>query len=192
MGTGRLEAFSDGVLAIIITISVLELRPPHGTDLGALWSERSIFFSYVLSFVYLGIYWNNHHHMLHVTERVTGGVLWANLALLFWLSLFPFATGWMGGSDFAALPTAVYGTVLLLAAIAYYVLQRTIIAGQGPGSLLAAAVGRDLKGKISPLMYAAAIPLAFASPVASNALYIAVAALWLVPDRRIERVLPPS
>jgi uncharacterized membrane protein len=192
VGTGRLEAFSDGVLAIIITISVLELRPPHGTDLGALWSERGIFFSYVLSFWYLGIYWNNHHHMLHVTERVTGAILWANLGLLFCLSLFPFATGWMGGSDFASLPTAFYGVVLLLAGCAYYVLQRLIIASQGADSLLATAVGRDMKGKTSLLIYAAATPLAFASPLVANALYVAVAALWLVPDRRIERVLPHS
>ncbi len=189
MGTNRLEAFSDGVLAIIITISVLELRPPHGTDLGALWSQRSIFFSYVLSFWYLGIYWNNHHHMLQVTERVTGAILWANLGLLFCLSLFPFATGWMGGSDFARLPTAFYGVILLLAGVAYYVLQRLIIASQGEHSLLAAAVGRDLKGKISPIIYAAAIPLAFVSPFVANVLFVAVAILWLVPDRRIERAV---
>jgi len=189
VGTGRLEAFSDGVLAIIITISVLELRPPHATDLAALWSLRSIFFTYALSFVYLGIYWNNHHHMLHVTERVTGAILWANLGLLFWLSLFPFAAGWMGGSDFAALPTAFYGVVLLLAGVAYYLLQRTIIRSQGRGSLLAAAIGRDFKGKASPIIYAASIPLAFAAPLVSNALFVAVAALWLVPDRRIERAL---
>jgi len=189
VGTNRLEAFSDGVLAIIITISVLELRPPHGTDLGALWSQRSIFFSYVLSFWYLGIYWNNHHHMLQVTERVTGAILWANLGLLFCLSLFPFATGWMGGTDFARLPTAFYGVVLLLAGAAYYVLERLIIVSQGEHSLLATAVGRDLKGRISLVAYAVAIPVAFASPLAANALYVAVAVLWLVPDRRIERVL---
>jgi len=189
VGTNRLEAFSDGVLAIIITISVLELRPPHATDLGALWSQRAIFFSYVLSFWYIGIYWNNHHHMLQVTERVTGAILWANLGLLFCLSLFPFATGWMGGTDFARLPTAFYGIVLLLAGGAYYVLERLIIASQGEHSLLAAAVGRDLKGKVSIIIYAVAIPLAFASPFAANALFVAVAVLWLVPDRRIERVL---
>jgi len=189
VGTNRLEAFSDGVLAIIITITVLELRPPRGTDFAALWSQRSIFFCYVLSFAYLGIYWNNHHHMLHVTARVTGAILWANLTLLFWLSLFPFAAGWMGGSDFARLPTAVYGAVLLLAGVAYYVLQTVIVRSQGEGSLLAVAIGRDLKGKISPVVYAVAIPVAFASPLAANALYVLVAALWLVPDRRIERVL---
>ena len=189
MGTNRLEAFSDGVLAIIITITVLELRPPHGTDLAALWSLRSIFFSYVLSFVYVGIYWSNHHHMLHVTERVTGGILWANLALLFWLSLFPFAAGWMGGSDFAALPTATYGFVLLLAGLAYYVLERTVIREEGGESLLATAVGQDRKGRVSLVLYAVSIPLAFASPVVSNVLFVAVAAMWLVPDRRIERAL---
>jgi len=189
VGTNRLEAFSDGVLAIIITIAVLELRPPHGTDLAALWSLRSILFCYGLSFVYLGIYWNNHHHMLHVTDTVTGAILWANLDLLFWLSLFPFATGWMGGSDFARLPTATYGVVLFLAGTAYYILQHVIISSQGAGSLLATAIGRDLKGKISPVVYAVAIPLAFASPLAANALYVAVAGLWLVPDRRIERAL---
>jgi len=189
VGTNRLEAFSDGVLAIIITISVLELRPPHGTDLGALWSQRSIFFSYVLSFWYLGIYWNNHHHMLQVTQRVTGAILWANLGLLFCLSLFPFATGWMGGTDFAPLPTAFYGVVLLLAGAAYYLLQRLIIASQGVHSLLAVAVGRDLKGKISPVIYAVSIPVAFLSPFAANALFVLVALIWLIPDRRIERAL---
>jgi len=186
----RLEAFSDGVIAIIITIAVLELRPPAGTDLAALWHAlHSIFFSYVLSFVYLGIYWNNHHHMLHVTTRVTGGILWANLHLLFWLSLFPFANGWMGGSHFAPVPTATYGLVLLLAAIAYFVLQRRIVASQGPGSVLARAVGRDLKGKSSPVVYAIAIPLALVAPFAALALYTLVAAIWLIPDRRIERML---
>ena len=186
----RLEAFSDGVIAIIITIAVLELRPPSGTDLPALWHAlHAIFFSYVLSFVYLGIYWNNHHHMLHVTRTVTGGILWANLHLLFWLSLFPFANGWMGGSHFAPVPTATYGAVLLLAAIAYFVLQRRIIASQGPGSALARAVGRDLKGKVSPVIYAVAIPLALVAPYGAMALYTLVAAIWLIPDRRIERTV---
>src|SRR5436190_5067946 len=157
MPKGRLEAFSDGVLAIIITIMVLELRVPHGGDLTALRPLIPVFLSYVLSFVYLGIYWNNHHHMLQATKHVTGLILWANLHLLFWLSLFPFATGWMGENHFAALPSAVYGGVLLMAAIAYYVLQQTIIGSQGPDSLLARAVGRDWKGKLSPLLYLSAI-----------------------------------
>ncbi len=189
MGKNRLEAFSDGVLAIIITITVLGLRPPHGTSLSALRPVLPVFLSYVLSFVYLGIYWNNHHHMLATVGRVTGGILWANLHLLFWLSLVPFVTGWMGGSKFAAAPTAVYGVVLLAAGIAYYILQRLIIASQGAGSLLAAAIGRDLKGKASPPIYAAAIPAAFLAPEIAGALYVLVALLWLIPDRRIERAL---
>jgi uncharacterized membrane protein len=187
VGKNRLEAFSDGVLAIIITIAVLGLRPPHGTSVGALRPVLAVFLSYVLSFVYLGIYWNNHHHMLATVERVTGGILWANLHLLFWLSLVPFVTGWMGDSTFAAAPTAVYGAVLLLAATAYYVLQRTIIASQGEGSLLAAAIGRDLKGKASPIIYVVAIPAAFLSPWIAGVLYTLVAIMWLIPDRRIER-----
>ena len=189
MQTNRLEAFSDGVIAIIITIMVLELRVPPGTDLAALEMLLPKFLSYVLSFIYVGIYWNNHHHMLHVTKRVSGGILWANLHLLFWLSLFPFATGWVGENHAAPLPTAGYGVVLLMAAIAYYILQRVIMAHQGTDSVLAQAVGCDWKGKLSPVIYFAAIPIAFKFPWISNALYAAVAILWLVPDRRIERVL---
>ena len=186
MTKGRLEAFSDGVIAILITIMVLELKVPHGHDLAALRPLFPVFLSYVLSFLYLGIYWNNHHHMLHATARISGTILWANLHLLFWLSLIPVTTGWVGDSAFAALPTAVYGVVLLAAAIAYYVLQSTIIADQGAGSRLASMVGKDLKGKISPALYAAAIPLAFVNRWIANALYVAVAVIWLVPDPRIE------
>ena len=189
MSTTRLEAFSDGVLAIIITISVLELRTPHGYDLAALWSEKAIFLTYVLSFVYLGIYWNNHHHMLAVTERVTGGILWANMYLLFWLSLFPFVTGWMGHNPSAAVPTATYGVVLLMAGGAYYLLQWLIVRSQGAGSVLAAAIGRDFKGKASPIIYAVAVGAAFLEPWIAIGLYEVVAFMWLVPDRRIERVL---
>jgi uncharacterized membrane protein len=189
MEKNRLEAFSDGVLAIIITIMVLELKVPHVTELAGLKPLLPVFLSYVLSFIYVGIYWNNHHHMFHSSKHVTGGVLWANLHLLFWLSLFPFTTGWMGENHLAPTPTAAYGFVLLMAAIAYYVLQRTILKQQGPGSLLAAAIGRDFKGKLSPVFYFAAIPLAFVSPWISSGLYVFVALLWLVPDRRIERVL---
>jgi uncharacterized membrane protein len=189
MTPSRLEAFSDGVLAIIITIMVLELRVPHQTSVAALAPLVPTFLSYVLSFVNLGIYWNNHHHMLHVTRRVDGAILWANLHLLFWLSLVPFTTAWMGENHFAAVPTAVYGGVLLLAAIAYWILQRTIMASQGPASVLATAVGGDLKGKLSPLLYAVAIPLAFIRPWIADAIYVAVALMWLVPDRRIERVI---
>jgi len=186
MGKGRLEAFSDGVIAILITILVLELKIPHGADLDALRPVLPVFLAYVLSFVFLGIYWNNHHHMLHAATRIDGRILWANLHLLFWLSLTPFVTGWMGESHFASLPTAVYGCVLLLAAVAYTVLQGAIIRGEGKGSRLAAAVGRDRKGKISLALYAAAIPLAFARPWIADALYVLVALMWLVPDRRIE------
>jgi TMEM175 potassium channel family protein len=189
MPKGRLEAFSDGVLAIIITIMVLELRVPHGNDLAALRPLIPIFLTYVLSFVYLGIYWNNHHHLLQATKHVTGLILWANLHLLFWLSLFPFVTGWMGENHFSAVPTAIYGGVLLLAAVAYYLLQGAILRAEGPDSLLATAVGGDLKGKVSPVCYAMAIPLAFVSSWIANGLYVAVALMWLVPDRRIERVL---
>jgi uncharacterized membrane protein len=189
MGKGRLEAFSDGVLAIIITIMVLELKVPHEASVDALQTLWPVFLSYVLSFVYVGIYWNNHHHMLHVTQKVAGSVLWANLHLLFWLSLFPFATGWMGENHFAPLPTALYGAVLLMAAIAYYVLQQRIVAVNGPECALALAVGSDWKGKASPLFYLAAIPLAFVSAWISCALYVAAALIWLVPDRRIERRL---
>jgi uncharacterized membrane protein len=189
MQKNRLEAFSDGVLAIIITIMVLELKVPQSVELAALKPLVPVFLSYVLSFIYVGIYWNNHHHLLHSTRQVSGGILWANLHLLFWLSLFPFTTGWVGENHLAATPTAVYGFVLLMAAIAYYMLQRAIIAQQGPNSLLAAAVGRDWKGKLSPVLYLAAIPLALVCPWLSSGLYVFVALLWLIPDRRIERVL---
>ncbi|MEJ2679497.1 MAG: TMEM175 family protein, partial [Gemmatimonadota bacterium] len=185
MGTARLEAFSDGVLAIIITIMVLEMNVPHGTNLAALRPLVPVFLSYILSFVYLGIYWNNHHHMLHVTKRVSGGVLWANLHLLFWLTLVPFTTSWMGENGFAPLPTALYGGVLLMAAIAYWILQRAIVAGEGPDSVLAAAVGRDFKGNASPVLYGLAIAAALVRPWIAGALYVLVALMWLVPDRRI-------
>ncbi len=185
----RMEAFSDGVLAIIITIMVLELKVPHGATLDALAPLLPVFLSYVLSFVYVGIYWNNHHHLLHAARSVSGGVLWANLHLLFWLSLLPFATGWMGENHFTPLPTALYGIVLLMAAIAYYVLQLRIVAADGPSSVLARALGRDLKGKASLALYAPAIGLAFVSPAAAGAIYVLVALIWLVPDRRIERAL---
>ena len=189
MSKGRLEAFSDGVIAIIITIMVLELRPPHVPTWSALGPLWPVILSYVMSFVYLGIYWNNHHHMLHLTHRVTGGILWANLHLLFWLSLTPFTTAWMGETHFAPVPTAVYGVVLLACAIAYLVLQRLIIRSQGPTSALAAAVGGDKKGKISPVMYLLGVPAAFVHPGLAGALYAAVALIWLIPDPRIERVL---
>jgi uncharacterized membrane protein len=189
MEKNRLEAFSDGVIAIIITIMVLELKVPHGDGIDALAPLVPVLLSYVLSFIYVGIYWNNHHHMLHTCRRVTGPMLWANLHLLFWLSMFPFATGWMGENHFAATPAAFYGFVLLMAAIAYWVLQQLIIASQGADSLLQRAVGRDWKGKMSPLIYAGAIPLAFWSQWAALALYVLVALVWLVPDRRIERAL---
>jgi uncharacterized membrane protein len=192
LGKSRLEAFSDGVLAIIITIMVLELKVPHGVDVVALQPLIPIFLSYVLSFVYIGIYWNNHHHMLHATQRISGGVLWANLHLLFWLSLVPFVTGWMGENHFDALPTALYGVVLLMAAVAYWILQRTIMAAQGPDSLLRTAVGTDLKGKLSPLLYIAGIVLAFVDPRLAGGMYVFVALMWLVPDRRIERALGRS
>ena len=189
MEKNRLEAFSDGVIAIIITIMVLELKVPHATELSELKPLLPVFLSYVLSFLYVGIYWNNHHHMFHSTRHVSGGILWANLHLLFWLSLFPVTTGWVGENHLASIPTAAYGFVLLMAAIAYYILQRAIIAQQGPDSLLAKAIGPDRKGKISPICYLLAIPLAFVSPWISNGLYVFVALIWLVPDRRIERVL---
>jgi uncharacterized membrane protein len=188
VNTTRLEAFSDGVLAIIITIMVLELRVPHGTEWSSLAPLWPVFLSYLLSFVYVGIYWNNHHHMLHLTEQVNGAILWANLHLLFWLSLVPFVTAWMGENHFAAVPTAAYGIVMLAAAIAYVILQRTIIRSQGPASVLASAVGGDKKGKISPVLYVLAIPAAFVSTAISGALYAAVALIWLLPDKRIERV----
>ena len=186
MSKGRLEAFSDGVIAILITILVLELKVPHEADLASLRPLMPVFATYVMSFVYVGIYWNNHHHMLHAVERVNGRILWANLHLLFWLSLVPFVTGWMGENHFAALPTAVYGLVLLAAAISYTLLQVTIVAHQGPASKLASAVGRDFKGKLSMLLYLVAIPLAFSVRALSVAIYVIVALIWFVPDRRIE------
>jgi len=189
MGKDRLAAFSDGVIAIIITIMVLELKVPHGADWAALKSLGPNLVAYVLSFVYLAIYWNNHHHMLHTVTRVDGLILWANSHLLFWLSLIPAATAWMGENFLAPLPTAVYGAILLMPAIAYYLLQRAIVHQQGRHSVLASALGRDLKGKLSPLLYAAAIVLAFVDPWLSIALYVLVAVMWLIPDRRIERVL---
>jgi uncharacterized membrane protein len=184
-----MEAFSDGVIAIIITIMVLELVPPHEADLTALRPLIPIFLSYVLSFIYLGIYWNNHHHLLQATKTVDGRVLWANLFLLFWLSLIPFSTGWMSENSFSALPVALYGVVLLFAAIAYYLLTRALLSLHGLDSLLAAALGRDLKGIVSLVIYVAAIPLAFISPWLSIGLYITVAVIWLAPDRRIEKTL---
>ena len=189
MNKERLAAFSDGVLAIIITIMVLEMKVPGGSDLATLRPLLPVFSSYLLSFLYVGIYWNNHHHMLHSTRHVNGGILWANLHLLFWLSLLPVTTAWMGGNYRAHAPAAIYGVVLLMASIAYYILQRSIIAQQGPNSLLAAAIGRDWKGKLSPLCYLSAIPLAFVSSWLANGLYVFVALIWLVPDRRIERIL---
>ena len=189
MGKTRLEAFSDGVLAIIITIMVLELKVPHGNTLDTLAPLIPVFFGYVLSFVYIGIYWNNHHHMLHTVTRVTGGVMWANLHLLFWLSLFPFATGWMGENHFAPLPTAVYGLVLLAASIAYWLLQQAIISAQGNSSVLRRAVGRDWKGKLSPILYGLAIVLTLFASWAAQLIFVFVALLWLVPDRRIEHAL---
>ena len=189
MGRGRLEAFSDGVIAIIITIMVLELKLPQGADWAALLPIVPVFFAYVLSFVFIGIYWNNHHHMLQTVERVSASVLWANLHLLFWLSLVPFATGWMGEHHTSAAPTAAYGAVLVFAAVAYTLLQNAIVAQHGPGSKLARAIGKNRKGWASLFCYAAAIPLAFVNPWLSDALYILVALVWLVPDRRIEAVL---
>ena len=187
MTRGRLEAFSDGVVAILITIMVLELKVPHGADLHALKPLLPIFLTYVLSFVNVGIYWNNHHHMLHLVDKVNGPILWANLHLLFWLSLIPFTTGWMGENHFAALPSAVYGGVLFCSAVAYTILTVAIIRHQGPQGKLAAAVGRDRKGKLSLVLYASAIPLAFVNEWFSYAIYVGVALIWLVPDRRIER-----
>ena len=189
MSSNRLEAFSDGVIAIIITIMVLDLKVPHGADLSALAPVLPVLLSYVLSFIYVGIYWNNHHHMLHTCAEVTGAILWANLHLLFWLSLFPFATAWMGENYHAVLPSALYGAVLLIAALAYVILQQTIIAAQGPGSLLKQAVGGDWKGKLSPVLYALGIGASFRSPPVAQILYALVAVMWLVPDRRIEHVL---
>jgi uncharacterized membrane protein len=189
MGRDRLTAFSDGVIAIIITIMVLELKVPHGADWSALGSLVPVFLSYVLSFVYVAIYWNNHHHLLHTVTRVNGLILWANMHLLFWLSLTPFATGWMGENNFAPLPTAVYGVALLMPAIAYYLLQRAITRTQGAESTLARALGSDIKGKISLLFYVGAILLALLKPWVSLALYSLVALIWLIPDRRIEHAI---
>ena len=189
MDKGRMEVFSDGVIAIIITIMVLELRAPHGDDLAALRPLFPVLLSYVLSFVFLGLYWNNHHHMLSCTHRVTGAILWANLHLLFWLSLVPFVTAWMGEHPFASMPAALYGVVLLMAGVAYLILQRRILRSEGPGSILATALGRDVKGKLSPLLCALAIGIAFVSPGVAYALYLLVVLMWLIPDRRIERVL---
>ena len=192
MGIGRLEAFSDAVIAIIITIMVLELKAPHGDSVNDLLPLLPVFLSYLLSFVFVGIYWNNHHHMLHTcaTTSVTGGILWANLHLLFWLSLFPFATRWKEMDHVAALPTALYGVILLMAAIAYYLLERTIITAQGPDSLLKRAVGRDWKGRLSPLLYVLAIVASLRSPWTAEGIFVAAALIWLIPDRRIEQVLP--
>jgi uncharacterized membrane protein len=189
VGKARLEAFSDGVIAILITIMVLEFKTPEGHDWAALRALEPKVGAYVLSFVFLGIYWNNHHHMFHVTKHVTGAMLWANLHLLFWLSLVPFGTAWMGETRLAPTPTAVYGVVLLMAGIAYYILKTTIISSQGAHSALKAAVGSDTKGKISPVLYAVAIPIAFVNPWISAAIYVAVALMWLIPDPRIEKHL---
>jgi uncharacterized membrane protein len=189
MEKNRLETFSDGVIAIIITIMVLEMKVPHGSDFAALKPLLPVFLSYVLSFVYVGIYWNNHHHMLQTVKHVTGGILLANLHLLFWLSLFPFVTGWMGVNHFTAIPSALYGVVLLMAAIAYFILQKLIIASQGENSLLAKGIGRDRKGKLSPLLYVAGLVAAFYSPILSGIIYAAVALMWLIPDSRIEHVI---
>lgn len=189
MGKARLEAFSDGVLAIIITIMVLEMKVPHGTGIAALEPLIPVFLSYVLSFVYIGIYWSNHHHLMHAARHVNGGILWANLHLLFWLSLIPFTTGWMGENHFEPWPVALYGTVLLFAGIAYFILTKTLIVGHGSDSTLATSIGRDVKGKMSLAAYAAAIPFSFSQPWIACALYVLVAIMWLVPDRRIERAL---
>jgi uncharacterized membrane protein len=189
MSTGRMEAFSDGVIAILITVMVLELPKPHGVTWSALHESLPVLLAYVLSFVYLGIYWNNHHHMLQATHRVSGGILWANLHLLFWLSLVPFTTSWLGENRLATVPAAAYGIDLLAAALAYYLLERLIISDQGERSVLAAAVGRDLKGKSSPVLYVTGIGLAFLTPVLSVVVYVVVALIWLVPDRRVERTI---
>ncbi len=189
MGKSRMEAFSDGVIAIIITIMVLEMKVPHGTDFASLQHLLPVFLSYVLSFIYVGIYWNNHHHMVHTVKQVSAGILWANLHLLFWLSLLPFVTGWMGENHFAALPIALYGAVLFMAAVAYFILQRSIIRSHGSNSLLAQALGRDIKGKLSMVMYLLAIVLANFCPWLAATIYALVALMWLVPDKRIEAVI---
>jgi uncharacterized membrane protein len=189
MEKNRLEAFSDGVLAIIITLMVLEMKVPHGSDLQALKPVLPVFLTYVLSFIYVGIYWNNHHHLIKAAHRVSGKIMWANLHLLFWLSLFPFVTGWMGENHFTPAPAALYGAVLLLAAIAYFILQGTIIATEGCDSRLARSIGRDVKGKLSPVLYAAGIVVSWLQPWVAVCLYMAVALMWLIPDRRIEHAL---
>jgi uncharacterized membrane protein len=189
MDKNRLEAFSDGVMAIIITIMVLELKVPHGADLAVLRSLLPVFLNYVLSFIYVGIYWNNHHHLFKAADRINGGIMWSNLHLLFWLSLIPFVTGWLGENHLAPLPTALYGVVLLCCAIAYWILQRSIIRYLGKDSTLAKALGNDLKGKLSPVIYLTAIFLSFYNQWIASALYVFVAAIWLIPDRRIERLI---
>src|SRR5438270_4277113 len=189
MTTGRLEAFSDGMIAIIITLMVLEMKILHGNGLQELQPLLPVFLSYVLSFIYVGIYWNNHHHMLHACTAVTGAILWANLHLLFWLSLFPFTAGWMGENHFTAVPTALYGVVLLMAAISYYLLQQTIIRAQGQDSILKKAVGRDWKGKLSPVLYILAIIASIRSSWIAQAIFLTAALIWLIPDRRIEKRL---
>src|SRR5215472_10078227 len=192
MSKGRLEGFSDGVIAIIITIMVLEMKVPHGNRLEALKPLLPVFLSYVLSFLYVGIYWNNHHHMLHASTTVTGAMLWANLHLLFWLSLFPFTTGWMGENHFTAVPTALYGVVLLMAGVAYYLLQQVIIRAQGQNSILKKAIGRDWKGKLSPALYIVAIVATLRSTWIAQAVFVIAALIWLIPDRRIEKRLAMS
>jgi uncharacterized membrane protein len=192
MEKNRLEAFSDGVLAIIITIMVLEMKVPHGSDIVALKPVLPVFLSYVLSFVYVGIYWNNHHHLLKAVDTVNGAMMWANLHLLFWLSLFPFVTGWMGENQFTPVPSALYGGVLLMAAIAYYILQCIVIARRGRNSKLAAAIGKDFKGKLSPVLYAAGIGASFFRPWIAGCIYVAAALMWLVPDSRIKKALEES
>jgi uncharacterized membrane protein len=189
MNKNRLEAFSDGVLAIIITIMVLELKIPDGTNFEALLQLFPIFVSYILSFIYVGIYWNNHHHMMHTVKKVTGGILWANLHLLFWLSLIPFATAWIGEHHFAPFPMLFYGFILLMCGVAYFILQNQIIKTQGENSLLAKAVGKDIKGKISPVLYSIAILSTYYHEVFSGIIYILVALMWLIPDKRIEKIL---
>ena len=189
MGKGRFEAFSDGVLAIIITIMVLELKVPHGESLAALAELWPVFLSYVISFIYVGIYWNNHHHLLHATTNVTGGMMWANLNLLFWLSLLPFATGWMGENHFGPVPSAVYGVVLMMAAVSWFILQTVIVRAQGADGLLKRALGTDWKGKLAPVLYLAGIVASFCVVGLAQALYLLVALMWLVPDRRIEKAM---
>jgi uncharacterized membrane protein len=191
MSKHRLESFSDGVLAVIITIMVLEMKVPHGGDVAALLPLLPVFVSYLLSFVFIGVYWNNHHHLLHAASHVTGRILWANLHMLFWLSLVPFVTGWMGENDFAALPVALYGFVQLMAGFAFFILAQSLVATHGRDSALAKAIGRDIKGKASLVVYLVAVPLAFVSSIAAFVLYVAVAAVWFVPDRRIERAVVP-